>query len=344
MALRSRPNRLEVKHLVKTIIAAKGLNEYRRLVSLQPTTNCPETPSPFLHFMTEHMMTIDAHHHLWDLEAVHYPWLSAQGEPRFFGDPSPIQRNYLIDEFREDAGNNGFKGSVHIQVGAADPWGEATWVDGIARTHPDWPLVQVAFCDLTSDQREHELDRLQTLGSIRGVRQIVGRAPGEDAASGTNTLIESDAFAQGLKSLQDRGLSFDLQLLPELMAPTAMVLRDTPDLRVALCHAGSPYDRSADGIRSWSEQLIELSALPNIYCKLSGLGMFDHQWETESFLPIVETCLEQFGADRCMFGSNFPVDSLTSTYSRLIEAYRTLIPLSDHSSCFGQTAFHFYRF
>ena len=56
---------------------------------------------------------IDAHHHLWDLEAVHYPWLMAKGEVRFFGDPAPIQRNYLLDEFRQDASQHGISGSVH---------------------------------------------------------------------------------------------------------------------------------------------------------------------------------------------------------------------------------------
>ncbi|NNE81672.1 MAG: amidohydrolase, partial [Silicimonas sp.] len=64
-------------------------------------------------------MRIDAHHHLWDLDAVSYPWLMARGVPRFFGDPAPIQRNYLIEEFRFDA--KGFEASVHIQVGAEDP-------------------------------------------------------------------------------------------------------------------------------------------------------------------------------------------------------------------------------
>ena len=66
------------------------------------------------------MNMIDSHHHLWDLKAVEYPWLNAKGVKRFFGDPTPIQRNYLLDEFRLDAQKNGFGSSVHIQVGAKD--------------------------------------------------------------------------------------------------------------------------------------------------------------------------------------------------------------------------------
>ena len=287
-------------------------------------------------------MRIDAHHHLWDLKAVHYPWLKAKGEPRFFGDPAPIQRDYLIDEFTTDAKRHGFSGSVHIQVGAENPFDEAEWVQSVAQANPNWPLVQVAFCDLTADSAEADLDRLQSLTSLRGVRQIVGRAPGEDARSGTNLLLDDPQFAAGLKGLAQRGLSFDLQLLPELMARTAKVLEQTPDTKVALCHAGSPHDRSAAGLAGWAKSLKHLSALPNVYCKLSGLGMFDHSWTTESIRPIVETVLEQFGPDRVMFGSNFPVDSLPATYSQIVGSYKALIPDAMQSRVFGETAIEFY--
>ena len=289
-------------------------------------------------------MHIDAHHHLWDLDAVHYPWLMARGEVRFFGDPEPIQRNYLLDEYRSDAAQQGFAGSVHIQVGAEDGWEEARWVDALSRSTPDWPLLQVAFCDLTSPQREAQLDRLQSLPSLRGIRQIVGRAPGEDANSGTQALLQSDAFLEGLHSLAARDLSFDLQLIPALLPDAARLLARVPELRVALCHAGSPHDRSQRGIARWAESLQALAALPGVVCKLSGLRMFDHQWQVEDFAPLVETCLDQFGAERCLFGSNFPVDSLSSSYATLVDAYRQLIPANDQSEVFGGTAYRFYRF
>lgn len=289
-------------------------------------------------------MMIDAHHHLWDLQAVHYPWLMEKGAKRFFGDPTPIQRNYLLPEFRGNSEPHGFSASVHIQVGAADPWAEAQWVQTVADQNRDWPLVQVAFCDLTSGDLMIQLDRLQTLPSVRGVRQIVGRSPGEDAETGTNTLLANPKFLAGLRELGERGLSFDLQLLPELMEQTALVLKQVPNTQVALCHAGSPHDRSESGLHEWAAALETLSSLPNVYCKLSGLGMFDHDWTAQNAKPIVETCLTQFGAERCMFGSNFPVDSLSSTYGELISRYQYLIPGEKQSAVFYETANRFYRF
>lgn len=285
---------------------------------------------------------IDAHHHLWDLGAVNYPWLMAKGVERFFGDPTPIQRNYLLDEFRRDAA--GFDGSVHIQVGAADPMSEAAWVQSIADANPDWPMKQVVFCDLTSPTLPQDLDAIQKLSTVRGLRQIVGRAPGEDAVTGTNGLLDDPAFLAGLQMAGERGLSFDLQLIPELMEKTAAVLAQAPGTPVALCHAGSPHDRSRAGLAEYAQNLGTLSALPQVRCKISGLGMFDHTWRVETIRPIVEICLDQFGAERAMFGSNFPVDSLYSDYATLHAAVAEIIPKDMHVEVFDRTAHRFYGF
>jgi len=285
-------------------------------------------------------MRIDAHHHLWDLSAVSYPWLMAEGVPRFFGDPAPIQRNYLLPEFRAAAA--GFGASVHIQVGAADGMAEARWVQAVADAAPDWPLAQVAFCDLTAGDRDAQLDALQALPTLRGVRQIVGRAAGEDAVTGTNDLLANPRFASGLREAGARGLSFDLQLIPQLYDGMARVLDAAPDTPVALCHAGSPQGRGADYLRDWARSLRALSSRPQVVCKLSGLGMFDHDWTAESIAPIIEICLEQFGPDRCMFGSNFPVDSLYSDYATLIAAYDAIVPADAKAMVFHGTAARFY--
>ncbi len=286
---------------------------------------------------------IDAHHHLWDLSAVHYPWLMAKGVTRFFGDPSPIQRTYNVEEFRKEANAQGVRASVHIQVGAESAMAEARWIQSVADANPDWPIAQVVFCDLTAPDLTTRLSALSALPSVRGVRQIVGRAPGEDAQTGTNTLLDEPHFLAGLKEVQRQGLSFDLQLIPELMKKTANVLKQVPDLQVALCHAGSPHDRSASGVSEWANSLRDLSALQNVTCKLPGLGMFDHSWTTERFAPIVETVLSQFGPHRVMFGSNFPVDKLYSSYATLFTAFQDLVPNGAKQAVFHDTAARFYR-
>ena len=288
------------------------------------------------------MKRIDSHHHLWDLKDVHYPWLMEFGKPRFFGDPTPIQRDYLLAEHRAISHNNGFVASVHIQVGAEDGLAEARWVDQVALANPEWPMVQVAFCDLTAPDRDVQLDQFQALPSVVGVRQIVGRSPDEDAKNGTNALIADPEFKAGLHSLASRGLSFDLQLIPELMKPMGKVLEQVPDLQVALCHAGSPYDRSSDGIVKWAAGLAQLSALQNVSCKLSGLGMFDHDWNAGTVRPIADVVMKQFGPDRVMFGSNFPVCSLSSSFDELMERHMAIVPEEHHKAVFHDNAERFY--
>ena len=289
------------------------------------------------------MMQVDAHHHLWDLKEVDYPWLNARGQKRFFGDPTPIQRDYPVSEFRADAVPHGFEASVHIQVGARDPMQEARWVQSVADSNPFWPAAQVAYCDLAGEGVEANLAALLKIPTVKGVRQIVGRSRVEDAATGTNLLLEDPKFSKGLKQAAAAGFSFDLQLIPELMHKAADVLAKIEELPVALCHCGSPSDWTASGLRSWMLSLRHLAALPQVHCKLSGLGMFRKGWSADDIRPIVETCLELFGSNRCMFGSNFPVDSLRSSYDTIVSAYREIIPSEDCEAVFGGNAVRFYR-
>lgn len=292
-------------------------------------------------------MRLDAHHHLWELSAVSYPWLEARGMRRFFGDPTPIQRDYPVEEFRRDAEAVGVTASIHVQAGTPFGLDEARWVQTVHDGPGEgrFPAAQIAHCDLAAADAEAQLDRLAALSSVCGIRQIVGRSPAEDLVTGTGSLLDEPAFEQGLRAVAARGWSFDLQLLPEQMTAAARVLERVPDLPVALCHAGSPHDRSAEGLRTWRRHLMPLAENPKMVCKLSGLGMFEPEWTATSVAPIVETVLEAFGPDRCMIGSNFPVDSLTSGYADIWQAYERLLGTldpDDTSRVFGGTAAAFY--
>lgn len=293
------------------------------------------------------MRIVDAHHHLWNLSAVNYPWLMEKGVVRFFGDPAPIRKNYLVADLREDASGYELSGSVHIQVGAAEgqELRETAVVQSMSDEH-DLPSAIVAFCDLSADNAEHILREQLAFPAVRGIRQIVGRSVKEDASSGTDRLIDDVRWQSGLGLLEKFGLSFDLQLIPPQIARIAEVLADHPRLSVALCHCGSPWDQSPEGLASWRRGIELLAAMPNVYCKISGLSMFDHHWTIGSIQPIVEACIESFGADRCMFGSNYPVDKLHKTYLEIWQAYEQITAgLSDteKADLFGDTARRFYR-
>lgn len=291
---------------------------------------------------------IDAHHHLWDLEAVRYPWLLERGVKRFFGDPTPIQRNYLPADFERDIGSLPVSRSVHIQVGAApgQSLAETEWLQSVSESGKHKPQAIVAFADLSADDIEETLDRQLAYPSLRGIRQIVGRSVEEDAKTGTATLLGNPDWVEGLASLIPRGLSFDLQLIPAQIPDALAVLRQLPDLPVAVCHCASPWDQSRQGLKTWRAHVRALAELPRVFCKLSGFGMFDHNWTVESIRPIILEAVDAFGVSRCMFGSNFPVDKLHRDYAALYDAYFNVVhhfSPDEKQALFCDTAASFYR-
>lgn len=290
---------------------------------------------------------VDAHHHLWDLDACHYPWLMARGVTRFFGDPTPIQKNYLPHDLLDDARDFELAASVHIQVGVApgDVLKETAWLQSIG-DNDGLPSAIVAYCDLDKPDVGDALQAQLQYANVRGVRQIVGRSQEEDARSGSGDLPDNPLWRENLKLLSDFGISFDLQLTPEQVPRVAEALSFAPNTRIALCHCGSPWDQSGRGLGSWRDGLRLLASMPNVFCKVSGLGMFDHDWSIDSIRPIVESCIDIFGTERTMFGSNFPVDKLHASYGKIWNAYQELTAtLSDdeQNQLFCDTARAFYR-
>ncbi|MDH3531926.1 MAG: amidohydrolase family protein [Gammaproteobacteria bacterium] len=290
---------------------------------------------------------VDAHHHLWDLQVCHYPWLMTRGVKRFFGDPTPIQKDYLVADLREDASDYGLEGSVHIQVGVApgDELKETAWLQETGDAE-GLPTAIVAFCELEKADAMQQVEKHLAYSRVRGMRQIVGRSAEEDAVTGSGHLIDDPIWQEHLAALGELGLSFDLQLTPRQAPRVAEVLANAAATPIALCHCGSPWDQSLVGLDSWRDGLRLLAGLPNVSCKISGLGMFDHDWTVDSIRPIVESCIDVFGAERSMFGSNFPVDKLHASYGRIWRAFEEIsaaLSEEDQARLFGGTAREFYR-
>lgn len=290
---------------------------------------------------------IDAHHHLWDLSYCHYPWLMEHGVKRFFGDPTPIQKDYLVEDFVGDHGDLPVVKSVHVQVGVReeDAVKETLWLQDCA-DQQRFPHAIIAFCDFTRPDFEEQLDAHSAAANFRGVRQIVGRSAEEDSKTGTSALLNDPKFADGIRALGKCGLSFDLQLTPPLMQAAADLFNSIPETPIALCHCGSLSDFSPEGLTQWCAGLERLSCHSNVICKVSGFGMFDHDWTIDSIRDHVLRVIDIFGPERVAFGSNFPVDKLYVSYTETIGAYLEITKgFSDgeRQSMFHDVAARFYR-
>ena len=208
------------------------------------------------------------------------------------------------------------------------------------------PNAIIAFCDLAATNADEILDAHAEFSNLRGIRQIVGRSPDEDSKSTSGRLLDNPIWIENLARLPLRRLSFDLQLIPEQLPAVTEVLSDIPDLRVALCHCGSPHDQSEDDLAFWRRELARLAELPNVFCKLSGFCMFEQNWNAERVRATALAAIDIFGVNRCMFGSNFPVEKLYVSYQELYTTYLDLIDdfsSSEKDALIARNARRFYR-
>ncbi len=267
--------------------------------------------------MTNQVPFIDTHHHLWDLQRFPYGWLKDENpdEAAMLGDYAAIRRSYVIDDLLADFVGSHVVKSVHIQAeySGPDPVEETEWLQGIADRF-GYPHGIVAYADLTADSIRSDLERHSSYANMRGVRNFV-----------QGDALMEPGFQRGLSALGELGLVYDLSTTWDGMAAALEAARLVPELRIVLGHAGLPLERSDEYFASWKDSMTLLAQAPNVVTKISGLGMADHDWSTESIRPWVLAAIEAFGVERCMFATNWPVDSLFSSYSRVVDAYRTII-------------------
>lgn len=271
--------------------------------------------------MTQKIEWVDAHHHLWDLNAVHYPWLAAKGEPRFFGQPDPIRKNYLVEDFCSDHQQQIVQ-SVHIQVGAQNSLAETQLIEQLSHAPEGFPNAAVVAIDMHSPSIEEELTRHLNYPLVKGVRDIIGKSPEEN-----KSLLEfkPDTWLNHWRYLAAQSLSFDLQLTSEQYQIVFNTLAQVPELKVAICHLASPWDQSPVGFNHWQQSMRTFASLPNCYIKLSGFSMFTHNFNAENFSRYAHSAIDIFGPERCMFGSNFPVDKLYISYADLFAQWQEVV-------------------
>jgi predicted TIM-barrel fold metal-dependent hydrolase len=267
---------------------------------------------------------IDTHHHLWDSRLDNPPWLHAPPPAEAFqGDMAAVWNSYLIADYLRDIAANGVAGSVYIECGWApgQAVAEAQWVQSIADQH-SYPQGIVAYADLADLALRGHLESLAAVPNVRGIRQTLNwDADPRYRAAERADLMQDPRWLRGLRLLAEYQLHFELSVYPGQMAAAARAVAGL-DVTVVLSHTGVPLRKDEETLRLWKSGLRALAANDQVIVKLSGLGMFDHEWTAASIRPFIEEALDSYGPGRCVFGSNFPVDRLYSGYGRLLDALR----------------------
>jgi L-fuconolactonase len=270
---------------------------------------------------------IDAHQHVWNLQVRDQDWISGP-------DMAVLRRNFSLDDLRPSAHAAGVTATVLVQT-VTD---EAETPEMLAVAAAD-PLAAgvVGWTDLTAPGVADELARLRSCpgGSyLAGIRHQVQSEPDPD------WLRRADVI-RGLRAVAAASLCYDLVVLPHQIPAATYAAAAVPGLTLVLDHAGKPPIASGD-LEPWASAINAFAAQPNTVCKLSGLVTEAASGaRLPHFRPFADVIMSAFGADRIMFGSDWPVCLLACDYAGVVGLARALVGgLSDSErmAVFGSTA------
>ena len=291
---------------------------------------------------------VDAHHHLWDLERNHYPWLAGHPEPHFFlGDYSALKRSYLPADYRRDAVGLGVVATVHVEAewDRAKQVAETAWLHYIAELR-GMPNAVVGHVWLAADNCEAVLRGHMKYPLFRGVRSkpVTALTP-KDMKPGAPGTMQDPAWRRGFALLRDLGLTYDLRVPFWHLYEAAEIAGLFPEVPIVLNHTGFPWDRSDEGLEAWRKAMRAIAACPNVRLKISELGLKDAPWTVDGNRGVVLDALEIFGPARCMWASNFPVAGLRVTYKAQLEGMLEItkgLTADEQARVFGLNAAAFY--
>ena len=277
--------------------------------------------------MDTDLRIVDPHVHLWDLSRARYGWLQDEPLPNNpAGDMSPIAgRDYLLKDYLADTTGWRVDKIVHVEAGMprGQQLGETDWLQAMADAY-GYPQGIVAGADLLDPDLDALLEAHAARPNVRGIRQIVCWHADPLKTYTDHDLLQDPAWVAGFAKLARHGLSFDLQLYPSQMATAAAIAARHPDIPMIVNHAGLPADRNEAGMERWRAGLRLLAVQPHISIKISGLGITDRAWTTDSIRPVVLECIDAFGTDRAMFASDFPVERVHGTFDAFYSGFDSI--------------------
>lgn len=273
-------------------------------------------------------MRIDSHQHFWMYNPSQYDWIP-QGS-NIHRDFGPSDLKPLLDSVKLD-------GCVAVQ--ARQSLAENDYLCKLAAQH-DWIRGVVGWIDLRSEQVDEQAAAFRAMPRAVGVRHVV---QGETDPE----FMAREPFRRGISKLQKHGLVYDILIFEHQLDDAIALVKAFPEQPFVIDHIAKPRIKEKS-IRAWSEKMTEISHYANASIKLSGMVTeADHStWKLSELEPYWEVVLQAFGPDRILFGSDWPVIRLASSYERWIEIVsRWLDRLTpkDREKIWGENATRFYK-
>jgi L-fuconolactonase len=251
---------------------------------------------------------IDAHHHLWRYSPPGQPWMSDSMEG--------LRRDFLVDDLRAAITGVGITGTIVVEAERSIE--ETVWLSQIA-ANDDLIRGIVGWAPLTHPKIASELERMAHLPKLRGIRHPIHDEPDDQ-------FVLREDFNRGIAALKQFNLRYDILIFEKHLPQTIQFVDRHPDQVFIVDHIAKPRIRDR-ALSPWKDNLCELARRQNVYCKLSGMVTEAdwNAWADESLSPYIDVVLQAFGPKRLMFGSDWPVVTLASSYKRWWETVRIAI-------------------
>lgn len=256
------------------------------------------------------MQIVDTHQHLWDRDLFRYSWLRSV--------PS-LNRSFGMADYLAATKELNVVKSVHVEADIDEPYmlDETRHVLALA-DRPDNPLEGVVACGRPeSENFKSYLDQIAGYPRVKGIRRVLHTQP-DDVGKGAT-------FIRNVAALSRYKLSFDVCVLARQLPIAIQLVSKCPDVAFILDHCGVPEVKEKK-LDPWRAHITEIAKFPNVSCKISGVVAYADPatWTKEDLRPFVDYVIESFGWDRVLFGSDWPVCTLSASYRQWVDVLQAI--------------------
>jgi L-fuconolactonase len=273
-------------------------------------------------------MTIDAHQHFWEYDPRRDNWITDEMKI--------LKRDYLPPDISPLLSENGIDGCVTVQVDQSEK--ETEFLLDLS-VQSDFVKGVVGWVDLCSDEISGRLDHFSQFKNLKGFRHLLQAEP--------KGFLSRKQFLSGIRQLKKYNFTYDILIYHHQLPEVVKFVKQFPNQKFVVDHLAKP-DIKNKSFEAWSAGISQLAAFENVCCKISGLTTEAHwkNWKRDDLMPYLDFALQKFGARRLLYGSDWPVCLLATSYGRhhqLIDHFITQLSPLEKLLVMGENAVHFYN-
>jgi len=274
------------------------------------------------------MKIIDTHQHFWNYNPKIHDWINE--------DMQAIQKDFLPANLAIVLKENKVEACISVQAEQSIQETDFLLAQGKANNFIQGVVGWVDICDLKMEQA---LEKYATEKLLKGFRHILQAEP--------KGFMLQESFIQGLKKLQANNYTYDLLIYAHQLKEANEMVKHLPTLPIVIDHIAKPNIKAGE-IEDWKKEIKQIAQNPNVYCKISGMSTEANweSWTMDDLKPYLDLVVAAFGTNRIMFGSDWPVSLVASTYSKwlnTVQNYFNTFNLNEQEAFFANNAIKFYK-